>query len=1000
MLKKTQEKLVAKYQTKTDKEGVTSDETKESDKEGATSDETKESDKEGVTSDETKESDKEVTPSDETKESDKEATPSDETKESDKEVTPSDETKETNKNEPSKSSKTDEQAEPEKQTNNTSEEITFEEAEKRADITISFRQLSNFQYNSGTITFYLYVLTTAELGKNTEFTIFVNLINKNTGEREDDATKSICKLENSVKPAEGESVQGDFKCTIEGLTEEYYSLRFNSSDDITGIPDDEILLDPILTKEAIDKSEILDYSIDENKSQKKIPATFISESIEKASCDKNGIFIIKGSLSKEIDKELSFKIPLTFPDGITADCSLKTKEAGDNEISCQVDRPFDDSNLVLEQNIIKDGPDEILNIGGISSAEKITCINGFLAEVEKKVNVRISFRQVSHLTFNGKNGFSFLFIAFSSEEISAESTLTLKITVLINGEKNEKEVKCVLRDDVKVSGGKPSQGIFDCNGKVEEEEYQGIEIDNDDSIKISTNNENIGGIYDVDNNLSPLATDKAIKETKERLKNNETLTDLAECIDYSEEEIIPPILDITSIGSLVQCPNGKLTLKGKFSSKIEQQTVFDLPLSYPQLEIKCKVDQANENEEVDISCKTQKKFKLVEKFVIEPRLVKKKHREIVHISGKQLPIVGAPLTCEDYNMVKYMFAKRRQKADFSFLQLSHFKPLGRRANFFMAMRRTRPQVVFKPIQITIIVRIQIVVNTLRQLEEEVKLEPLDVTCNLKDGVKSTEASGFDCNTNKDASDDINGMELDPSNEIGGLPEETDPTKLPITVDYSNPDNLKIIDNLSKLTINEEGVDGQFCETNGTYFIKGKLDKEGLKDIDNVEIPFASPDSSGLCNIKVNGQDVTMECQNKQKFTTSQILFEQNIIKDIDDNPLFILDSYTNLKSFACDISEKSVLPKNDTKNNNTNNDNNEEENNQIGSKKNYRYYKESSSGLKGGAIAAIIISIVAVLAILTGIILYFKGKTKQPVQAINNSSTLDKINVAPNPNDF
>ena len=943
-----------------------------------------------------------ISPSDEAKEFDSAGATSYETNESDKEELPSNETNESDKNE-IPPNMTDEQVEPEKPTNNTSEEITFEEAEKRANITISFRQINNFQYNSGTITFYLYVLITAELEQNTEITLLVNLIDKTTGEREDNITKSICKLENSVKPAEGESAQGDFKCTIEGLTKEYYSLRLNSSDDITGIPDDEILLDPVLTKEAIDKNELLDYSIEENKSPTKIPATFIPESIEKASCDKDGIFKIKGSLSKEISKELSFKIPLTFPDGITADCSLKTKE---NEISCQVDRAFDDLNLVFEQNIIKDGSEEILNIGGISSAETITCMNGFLTEVEKKVNVKISFRQVSHLTFNGKDGFSFFFIAFSSEDISAKSTLTIKITVLIKGEKNEKEVQCVLRDDVKVSGGKPSQAIFDCDGKVEEEEYKGIEIDNEDSIKFSTNNENIGGIYDVDGGLSPMATDKAIKETKERLENNETLTDLAECIDYSEEEIIPPTLDITSIGSLVQCPNGKLTLRGKFSSKIEEETVFDLPLSYPQLEIKCKVDQANENEEVDISCKTQKKFKLVEKFVIEPRLVKKKHKEVVHISGKPLPIVGNPAACEDYNMVKYMFAKRRQKADFSFLQLSHFRPVGPKANFFMAMRRTRPEVGFQQIKITIIVRIQIVVNALRQLDDAVKLEPLDVTCAPKADVKSNEASGFDCNTDKDASNAIKSMELDPSNEVGGLPEETDPTKLP-TVDYSDPNNLKIIDNLSKLTINDDGVDGQFCQTNGTYFIRGTLDKEGLKDINNVEIPFASPDSSGLCNIKVNGKDVTMECQNKEKFTTSQILFEQSTIKDINDNPLFILDSYTNLKSFACDISEKSVLPKDDTKNNtdktkdnDNNNNNNGGENNGNNSEKYHKYYKESSSGLKGGAIAAIIISIVAALAIVTGILLYFKGKTKPPVQAINNSSTFDKINVAPNPNDF
>ena len=226
-----------------------------------------------------------------------------------------------------------------------------------------------------------------------------------------------------------------------------------------------------------------------------------------------------------------------------------------------------------------------------------------------------------------------------------------------------------------------------------------------------------------------------------------------------------------------------------------------------------------------------------------------------------------------------MFAKRRQKADFSFLQLSHFKPKGPKANFFMAMRRTRPQVVFKQIKITIIVRIQIVMNALRQLEDAVKLEPLDVTCEPKAGVKSTEASGFDCNI--DASDNISGMELDPSNEIGGLPEETDPTKIPI-VDYSDPNNLKIIDNLSKLTINEQGVDGQFCETNGTYFIKGTLDKAELKDIDNVEIPFASPDSSGLCNIKVNGLDLLWNVKTKKnslqlKFCSNKVLLKIKMI---------------------------------------------------------------------------------------------------------------------------
>ena len=61
------------------------------------------------------------------------------------------------------------------------------------------------------------------------------------------------------------------------------------------------------------------------------------------------------------------------------------------------------------------------------------------------------------------------------------------------------------------------------------------------------------------------------------------------------------------------------------------------------------------------------------------------------------------------------------------------------------MRRTSPEVIFKPIQIKIIVRIQVVVNDLRQLGEKFKLESFYVTWKLKNGVKCDEPSGFDYN---------------------------------------------------------------------------------------------------------------------------------------------------------------------------------------------------------------------------------------------------------------
>ena len=202
------------------------------------------------------------------------------------------------------------------------------------------------------------------LKQGTEITILVNLIDKETGEREDNSTKSICIIEKDATLSEGGSAQADFKCIIENLKKECCSLRFNSSDDVTGIPDDEVLLDPVITQESIDKKRLIDYSIEENKSPENIPVTFSPQKIEKANCLEDGIFIIKGSLSKAIDSELRFKILFTFPEGITTDCTLKE---GITEISCQVDRKIDNSNIAFEQIIIKDGSKEILNSGGISS---------------------------------------------------------------------------------------------------------------------------------------------------------------------------------------------------------------------------------------------------------------------------------------------------------------------------------------------------------------------------------------------------------------------------------------------------------------------------------------------------------------------------------------------------------------------------------------------------------------------------------------------------------
>ena len=226
-----------------------------------------------------------------------------------------------------------------------------------------------------------------------------------------------------------------------------------------------------------------------------------------------------------------------------------------------------------------------------------------------------------------------------------------------------------------------------------------------------------------------------------------------------------------------------------------------------------------------------------------------------------------------------------------------------------------------------------------------------------------------------ASDTLSGtpqgllLDNDDIEGISGVPDNADPSKPTYNLDFKDTNLLKSLNELPTVTI--EKIDGKTCYKNGDYTIEGTYEGGSLKDASNVEIPFGYPDSSGLCQLKVEGNKVKMDCHNKEKFDVSTIMFEQNVIKDSEGNYLFNLNSYTNKEQFACDISFNSVLPKV------------EQNNTKVGPEKsssttkryNKNYFKGSSNGLSGGAIAAIIICCIVALAIVGALIgLGLKGK--------------------------
>ena len=129
------------------------------------------------------------------------------------------------------------------------EDEELEEVQKRLNITISFRQVNNFSFSSNTIVFWLYTLVSDNLKTGYKITVFANLF-KSFGKLENDTKEITCILDSDTKPLKNGLDQANFKCTLNGLSEPYYSLRLNSSEDVSSIQkDNEIALDPLLTAE-------------------------------------------------------------------------------------------------------------------------------------------------------------------------------------------------------------------------------------------------------------------------------------------------------------------------------------------------------------------------------------------------------------------------------------------------------------------------------------------------------------------------------------------------------------------------------------------------------------------------------------------------------------------------------------------------------------------------------------------------------------------------------
>ena len=326
-------------------------------------------------------------------------------------------------------------------------------------------------------------------------TIKINVKLIDEGIAENTSKESICDLSQDVEITDSFK-QGNFNCVITNINKKYTSLTIDSSSDIKGIPDDYILLDPKLTEKAINDKQVTDYSEESNSN--KVPAEFNSKSIDGSSCLTTGTFKINGIFVSELTDDISFRLLLKQPEGLTSSCSAKKSPKNSNgALECLIDSEINEK-IVIEQNIIyNEKKEELIIIGSIESSDNIKCLNGLLNAANNKLNKDLSFRQISQFASSGGKT-TFFLAAITTKNMSSKETIKLQ-TYLINGNnKEEKEAICTLKYEVTLSSGQSQkQADFDC---VVDGASTDLEI-------ISSND--LSGINDlVEYQKSPKKTDK------------------------------------------------------------------------------------------------------------------------------------------------------------------------------------------------------------------------------------------------------------------------------------------------------------------------------------------------------------------------------------------------------------------------------------------------------------------------------------------------------------
>jgi hypothetical protein len=263
-------------------------------------------------------------------------------------------------------------------------EIKIEQAKKKLNAVICFRQTSKFKKENNGYKFFLATFIKKKIEVNMKITMIVeiksetdnkideNTLNKRRLSRREELNAE-CTLVIKTEINDNGVGAGGFQCTTsESTINDANGLDIKESEDISGIPEDPDLIDPAKTDKLIASGKMKDYSIAENLNE--LLPLFNTLAVNTSLCKQNGSLYFKGNISSTIMEDVLFNLSLSYPENIFA-CRLpRTLKYKITEIECFNRDYFENSTVIVEETVIRDGFNEFFILRNITSGEEfVTC---------------------------------------------------------------------------------------------------------------------------------------------------------------------------------------------------------------------------------------------------------------------------------------------------------------------------------------------------------------------------------------------------------------------------------------------------------------------------------------------------------------------------------------------------------------------------------------------------------------------------------------------------